>query len=47
MFHQALIKKGIAEYLEESNLDILKRISYKPLNEANFIAKEIEKRFLN
>jgi len=47
MFHQALIKKGIAEYLEKSDLDILKKISYKPLNEANFIAKEIKERFLN
>ena len=46
-FHQALIKKGIAKYLEDTNLDILKKISYHPLNESQYIAEEIKKRFLN
>ena len=46
-FHECLIKKGIAMYLEKADINKLKMINYTPLNESNKIAKEIKKRFLN
>jgi uncharacterized protein len=46
LFHNLLIKKGIAQYLNKSNLKNIKQLKYKAINESENIAKIIKKIYL-
>jgi len=46
LFHNLLMKKGIAQYLNKSNLKNIKQLKYKAINESENIAKIIKKTYL-
>jgi len=46
LFHNLLIKKGIAQYLNKSNLKNIKQLKYQAINESENIAKIIKKTYL-
>jgi len=46
LFHTLLIKKGIAQYLNKSNLKNIKQLKYKAINESENIAKIIKQTYL-
>lgn len=46
IFHKLLIKKGIAKYLEDFKIQDLNNFTYKPINEAENIAKIIKNKYL-
>jgi mitochondrial fission protein ELM1 len=46
LFHTSLIKKGIAQYLNKSNLKNIKQLKYKAINESENIAKIIKQTYL-
>jgi len=46
LFHNLLIKKGIAQYLNKSNLKNIKQLKYKAINESKNIANIIKKTYL-
>ena len=45
-FHNLLIKKGIAQYLKEAEIQNIKKIQYQAINESENIAKIIKSKFL-
>ena len=46
LFHDLLIKKGIAQYINKSNLENIKELKYKAINESENIAKIIKNKYL-
>ena len=46
LFHNLLIKKGIAQYINKFNLKNIKKLKYKTINESDNIAKIIKNKYL-